>query len=264
MSKSFFRFWLPLSLVVHIGLFFAFKFIPIQAATVEGATKVSLVTIKDMVTPALPKVQPVPREVKPVQPKPQTILPIPPQKPLTIGKVTRKGINRSEKVPGAGMSLPGPIIPKKKPGLVGPGHSNKRSPAANVATGNGHTTVPIAPPGSDSAGTGGGNGKDQEGGGSGGGGISCPAMATHHPDPGYPKDALNDGVEGNVTILFTIDGAGNVSVDLSRSSGSTALDNSALRRARQWRFTPKMVNGKGVGTTEAHTFHFANGHVTHD
>ncbi|MBL9077457.1 MAG: TonB family protein [Planctomycetes bacterium] len=65
----------------------------------------------------------------------------------------------------------------------------------------------------------------------------------HNPSPDYPPAARRRGVEGQVVVRIDVAGDGSVQACTVRiSSGSTLLDDAALRAARRWRFT----NGPGV------------------
>jgi periplasmic protein TonB len=49
----------------------------------------------------------------------------------------------------------------------------------------------------------------------------------------YPPDAIAQGLEGEVIVLLTLDGKGNIrATTLARSSGHSLLDTAALNAAR--------------------------------
>jgi protein TonB len=73
------------------------------------------------------------------------------------------------------------------------------------------------------------------------------AHPTYAPSPEYPVDARTDDVEGKVYIRVWIDENGSVQeTQISRSSGSSSLDQAALSALRRWRFAPTYSNGSPV------------------
>ena len=73
--------------------------------------------------------------------------------------------------------------------------------------------------------------------------ISTTGNGGERPAPPYPKIALEQGEQGSVTLLITVDDAGNISqVELKESSGSALLDRTALDYVRRhWIIPP--ING---------------------
>ncbi len=68
--------------------------------------------------------------------------------------------------------------------------------------------------------------------------------------PLYPESAKRNCEQGTVALNLRIGGDGRVAdASVARSSGYPALDDAALRAARNWRFTPARQNGSAVGTT---------------
>jgi protein TonB len=69
------------------------------------------------------------------------------------------------------------------------------------------------------------------------------------PQPPYPRIALEQGQQGSVTFLMTVDDTGNITaIELKESSGFPALDRSALDFVkRHWVVPP----GNGVRTYQA-------------
>lgn len=105
-------------------------------------------------------------------------------------------------------------------------------------------------PGSGS-GSGGGHGSGHGTGiGSGvGPGISrnpaVPPRVVHSVSPVYPESQRQANIDGVSVLRLLIGTDGKVEeVTLMKSSGSSALDNSAIRACRQWRFT-SAKNGSG-------------------
>ena len=68
------------------------------------------------------------------------------------------------------------------------------------------------------------------------------------PAPGYPRDALREGVQGTVLLQVLVDVDGRpLRVDVQRSSGDRRLDVAARRQVLDhWRFRPAMKNGHAV------------------
>jgi TonB family protein len=66
------------------------------------------------------------------------------------------------------------------------------------------------------------------------------ALALYAPRPQYPYEARSRHVTGSGVIVCSVDsGSGNVSdCSVSSSTGSSILDNEAVRAFRQWRFRP--------------------------
>ncbi len=65
--------------------------------------------------------------------------------------------------------------------------------------------------------------------------------------PDYPRMALRLGEQGEVHLSVLVDDQGRaVDVRITRSSGSTRLDQSAVDAVREWRFTPATEDGKAV------------------
>jgi protein TonB len=68
------------------------------------------------------------------------------------------------------------------------------------------------------------------------------------PAPGYPRDALREGVQGTVLLQVLVDIDGRpLRVDIQRSSGDRRLDMAARRQVLDhWRFRPAMRDGRAV------------------
>ena len=65
------------------------------------------------------------------------------------------------------------------------------------------------------------------------------AAHLNNPKPRYPLVAKRQGIEGTVHLRVLVSKEGRaLQVDVERSSGSTALDNSALDAVRAWKFVP--------------------------
>lgn len=66
-------------------------------------------------------------------------------------------------------------------------------------------------------------------------------------NPIYPQNAAARGIEGYVTLSFTITPSGSVSdVAVINASPPGIFDRAALKALRRWRYNPKLVDGKPV------------------
>jgi len=70
--------------------------------------------------------------------------------------------------------------------------------------------------------------------------------------PRYPKDALQNKVNGDVTLALTLDENG-TSKDISVTSGEPEFSQSAIEAVRKWKYAPFTQSGKTavVGTVVA-------------
>jgi protein TonB len=76
------------------------------------------------------------------------------------------------------------------------------------------------------------------------------ALADHNLPPPYPYAAWRRGIEGAVLVLLEIDAAGTVTAaHVERSSGSSVLDDAALRQLAGWKFAPARRSGRAVPGT---------------
>jgi protein TonB len=75
--------------------------------------------------------------------------------------------------------------------------------------------------------------------------------------PAYPRDALQRGQEGWVKVSFTITEHGRIdNPSVVSSRPRQVFDQAALDAIMQWRFRPKMVNGKPVQTNAIQEIRF--------
>jgi TonB family protein len=66
----------------------------------------------------------------------------------------------------------------------------------------------------------------------------------------YPDHALENGLEGTVTLIAVIDEEGKIEqVRLHRTSGFAVLDSAALRTGQTFKFSPAMLDDKSVKAT---------------
>ncbi len=79
--------------------------------------------------------------------------------------------------------------------------------------------------------------------------------AVKQAKPGYPKDALDARIEGDVVCEILIDTDGKV-IEASIISGPKALQEAALAAVRQWVFRPVSLNGQPVRVSGGITFRF--------
>jgi len=69
------------------------------------------------------------------------------------------------------------------------------------------------------------------------------------PQPAYPENARREGREGRVLLRVLIDEQGkSKTVEVTRSSGSAALDRAAREAISRWRFDPAYSGEKPVET----------------
>jgi protein TonB len=64
-----------------------------------------------------------------------------------------------------------------------------------------------------------------------------------NPNPPYPESARQQGQEGTVLLLVSVNKQGHTTdVQLKKSSGVAALDNAAIKSVRKWTFKPATVS----------------------
>lgn len=83
------------------------------------------------------------------------------------------------------------------------------------------------------------------------------------PLPTYPKNALDQDLEGTVKLSVLVGEDASVkSVSVASSSGHALLDQAAIRMIKQaWRFSPGMSNGKPAPGKVIVTFKFSASEV---
>jgi len=65
--------------------------------------------------------------------------------------------------------------------------------------------------------------------------------------PQYPERALQRGIEGRVLIEFTISRSGSVKdPKVIAAEPNSIFNKAALKAVKQWKYNPKIVNGKAV------------------
>jgi protein TonB len=111
-----------------------------------------------------------------------------------------------------------------------------------------------------------GEGKDTSG---RGGDEETPAGPTKGPGviggtpPIYPKDALDRGLDGAVSLAVEVAPDGAIAaVSVAKSSGHDLLDQAAIRAVkRDWKFQPGLKNGEPAPGAVTITFEFTSGKV---
>lgn len=76
------------------------------------------------------------------------------------------------------------------------------------------------------------------------------------PGPIYPRDWINEGRRGAVTLEFFIDEKGNVRFPRVLNQADEYLGAAALAAVRQWRFEPPTRKGRPVLARVSQVFHF--------
>jgi len=93
-------------------------------------------------------------------------------------------------------------------------------------------------------------------------GPSYGASAAGGPLPIYPKNALDQGLEGKVMVTVKVGPDGKAEeAAITQSSGTAMLDQAALRAAKSWAFQPAMAKGKPAAGTVILIFEFKQGTV---
>lgn len=117
-----------------------------------------------------------------------------------------------------------PAEPERPPSVAVP---SSPAPAPQTAKGNSDTDLSASDAGADAA-----------------------PLYMQNPPPRYPEAARRRGIEGVVrlSVLVRADGTAG-SVTLSKSSGSTLLDDAAMDAVQAWRFRPAMRQEASVEST---------------
>ena len=75
--------------------------------------------------------------------------------------------------------------------------------------------------------------------------------------PNYPRRALSAGIEGEVTLRFTITPDGKVeNLRVTASEPPGVFEREARRAASRWRFAPRRENGNAVAREATKTLYF--------
>lgn len=75
--------------------------------------------------------------------------------------------------------------------------------------------------------------------------------------PNYPRRALAAGIEGEVTLAFTITADGRVeNLRVTNADPAGVFEREARRAASRWRFAPRRENGRAVAREATKTLYF--------
>lgn len=86
---------------------------------------------------------------------------------------------------------------------------------------------------------------------------SVPELISGRKTPKYPESAKDRGIEGSVTVEYTINTEGNiVGVKIASSSGSSDLDKAALDTVESRKYKPAVQAGIPRNYRKRETFHF--------
>ncbi len=91
------------------------------------------------------------------------------------------------------------------------------------------------------------------------GAVTPPGLAEgiRNPEPDYPVDSRQRGEQGVVGLVIRVTPNGTVEeVEVAASSGFPALDDSAKRAVRRWRFRPAMRDGIPISGSIRTAIHF--------
>lgn len=120
------------------------------------------------------------------------------------------------------MELPAPDIrlPSSTPGVPYVGDYLKSPPPQPQAGGTGPAAVPA---------------------------LATDLVPTVRIEPQYPQRALRAGIEGSVTVEFTIAVDGSVKdIDIIKADPPDVFNNDVLKAVRRWKFAPQTEAGKVV------------------
>ncbi len=87
--------------------------------------------------------------------------------------------------------------------------------------------------------------------------ISSNLVPTLKTKPVYPPRALRSGIEGIVTVEFTIAVDGSVKDPrIIKSNPAKIFDRSVLKAIKKWKFNPDIVDGKAIEKRARQDIHF--------
>ncbi|HOF88579.1 MAG TPA: energy transducer TonB [Armatimonadota bacterium] len=240
MSTTFYRLWLPVSLVAHVLLLLVLgviKLPPVKAAAIE--------TIFVSIFADPPADEPWELAPHPDRPLPPPIVP-------TTTWAVRKGVEAPSQAHGTDPKDGVVKVPNGLGGdstAKGPGEGRKAPPAL-LTSPTGRWGVPPGVPN----GTGTGRGTE-----TGDDGPSYGIAASGGPTQGYSKSAGELNQNGRVAILVQVSSGDAPSFRVTESSGSDALDREALALARRWDFKAAMKQGVPVAGTLRMQVNFTHG-----
>jgi TonB family protein len=271
---------LPSSLILHTAILVFGVHLPQNEVQELAEKPIELVMVEPKPKPSPPKL-PKP----PVKKEPQKIIPKPQLKRIARGgdgkrpsrpKVTQTPKPVVKNPPVAKLpEPPKPIIknePEPKPAPLKPLISQTRplSPLPPIRQPSPPTPEPPVPSppnnfspqpntnnddvsnsqvatGSSENFSGGRKKPEDEEGGTGGDGSGGKVTCLECSQPDYPEDAREQELEGRVKVSVDVDSEGNVidaKVDIS--SGHSELDEAALEKAKEWKFTKSKSGKKGM------------------
>lgn len=80
--------------------------------------------------------------------------------------------------------------------------------------------------------------------------VNQQVMPLYRVEPNYPAKALQRGVEGYVTLRFNIDELGKTrDIEVVDSNPKRYFEREAMLALRNWKYQPKIVDGKAVVQT---------------
>ncbi|WP_064608992.1 energy transducer TonB [Photobacterium sp. J15] len=78
-------------------------------------------------------------------------------------------------------------------------------------------------------------------------GANQQAMPLYRVEPRYPSKAQRQGLEGYVSLTFTIDPQGRpADIQVVDAKPRRVFEREAIRALRKWKYQPKVVDGKAV------------------
>jgi TonB family protein len=86
--------------------------------------------------------------------------------------------------------------------------------------------------------------------------LDNPPNARFQPAPVYPAELKPLGLDGRVTVLFSVDVSGKVYNESVVDASHSRFAEEALRAVRRWRFEPGLKDGKRVAFRMAQAFSF--------
>lgn len=236
MNSSFYRIWLPISLLAHLVLALVLNVLPFGLPKLGRDWQLTEVEIVEAAQPVPPPIaEPVLPPVEdavmpPVEPEPPRTAPETTTVPRgqQVERVT--GITRgTDKGPGTGTASV----------ETGPGHGPSAPPKVLTAPDGGPAVNPGIPGGTGTGGT------SREPGGPSRGGY-----AKFGQKNGTDKIAGEINRAGDAIVLVSVSAAGEITdTTVMRGTGSDELDARAVRRVRALDYEPELKNGQPVAGT---------------
>ncbi len=87
--------------------------------------------------------------------------------------------------------------------------------------------------------------------------VSTQPTKKTHVEPDYPKSAKRAQIEGRVILQITIDAEGNVTDVKVLRDAPMGLTEAAVKAAKQWKYSPAIMNGEPVGVRKTVTVNFS-------